>query len=379
MRTHNRRTLTRGVRLVLLSLLLCSPTAHAAAGRQATPKLDWREFTSEAGGFSVKFPGEPRVSRPKMTTGPFTLTRHVHEVSVGDYSFEVDYVDIPAGGNADNGREAVIRDFVERARREGGRVLSDGKVSSGTCEGREASVLVPSRAGASRFEQMRLIYSGRRLYMTVFTAGEDRPAAREAARLFMDSFVVRDGCAGSGAPAAERARAEPVRSTVEGRRDAATGWRWMESAEQGFSVLMPGAARRVSRQSQVGSVPLYFHEYVHESDGVLYEAKLQGDFPEGLYGDDASLEGQLDLSIYVLKKNLEPQGLSFTETRRFKAGPHPAREYAITDGQAGPRGRARLYATTRRSYLFIARERGTRPAAEADLERFFSSIKLSPK
>ncbi|MET0625872.1 MAG: hypothetical protein ABW250_23260 [Pyrinomonadaceae bacterium] len=376
MKTHNRRTLIRGVRLLLLPLLLFSASARAAAGRQAVPKLDWREFTSEAGGFTVKFPGAPRLSNPKMTLGPFTLTRHVHEVSVGDYSFEMDYVEIPAGGNADYGREGGIRGFIDRALAAGGRVLSDGKVSRGTCEGREASVLVPSGAGASRFKHARSFFSGQRLYLLFFIAGKDRPEAREAALLFMDSFVVRDGCAGSATPAAAP-KAEPVRSTIEGRRDEATGWRLIESAEHGFSVLMPGAARLESRQTQVGNLPLYFHQYVRESDGAIYEVKLQGDFPKDFYEDDASLEGLLDLSLYVLKKNLEPQGFSFTEARRFKTGPHPGRDYDMTNERA--RGRARLYATPRRAYLFIVRDRGPSPAADADLERFFSSIKLSPK
>jgi hypothetical protein len=361
-----------------LSLLVLFGAAQAAAGRQAAPKLDWREFTSEEGGFSVKFPGAPRLSSPKMTVGPFTSTHHVHEVSVGDYSFGMDYLEIPAGANPEYGREGGIRGFIDRALAAGGRVLSDGKVSRGTCEGREASVLVPSRPGASRFKQMRVFYSGRRVYMLFFIADKDRPEAREAALLFMESFVVNDGC-GASAPPAAAPKAEPVRSTVEGQRDAATGWRRIESVEHGFTVLMPGAARRESRQSHVDSLSLFSHAYVYESDGVIYEAKLQGDFPEGFYSDVASLERQIDLNLYILKKNLEPLGLSFTETRRFKAGPHPAREYAITNEQTGLRGRAQLYATPRRSYLFIVRDRVPRAAADADLERFFSSIKVSPK
>lgn len=377
MKTHNGRALIRGGRFLLLSLLIFS--AQAAAGRQASPKLDWREFTSEAGGFTVKFPGVPRVSSPKMTVGPFTFTRHVHEASAGDYSFEMDYIEMPAGGNADYGREGGIRGFVDRARDEGGRVLSDGKVSRGTCEGREASVLTPSGAGASRFKHMRALYSGRRYYMLLFTAGKDSPAAREAALIFMDSFVVKDGCTGSAAPAAEPTQTEPVFSTVEGRHDAATGWRRIESAEHGFSVLMPGAAQRESRRNQVGPIAIFLHEYVHEGDGVTYEAKLRGDYPEGFYTDDDSLESLLDMSIYALKQSLEPRGFGFTEARRFKAGPHPGREYVVTGGPAGTRGRLHLYATPRRAYLFIALTRSEKSPPAADLERFFSSIKLSPK
>lgn len=379
MQTHHGRNLIHGGRLLLLSLLLFSFPAHAAAGWQATPKLDWREFTSEAGGFSVKFPGEPRVSGPQVTVGPFTITVHLHQVSVGDYLFEVGYIEAPAGGTPEYGGEGGIRALINRTLAEGGRVLVDGKVSSGACEGREASVLVPSRAGASRFKQMRTFHSGRRVYILAFGTGEDRAQGREAARLFLDSFAVKDGCTGSAAPATEPWKAEPVRSTVEGRHDAATGWRWIESAEHGFSVLMPGAARRESRQNQMGPVLMFFHEYAHESDAVTYEAKSQAGFPEGFYKDRASLERQLDMNVYVLKKNLEPLGLTFAEPRKLRSGPHPGREYVMTNERAGLRGRAQLYATPRRSYLFLALERGPSPAAAADVERFFSSIKLSPK
>ncbi len=48
-------------------------------------------------------------------------------------------------------------------------------------------------------------------------------------------------------------------------------------------------------------------------------------------------------------------------------------------GPAEARGRAQHYATPRRANHFIALTRGEDAPPAADLERFFSSIKLSPK
>src|SRR5436853_6872979 len=62
--------------------------------------VEWREFKSEAGGFSVKFPGVPRVEHVSFNKGPVELMRHTHTASVaGNVQFEVDYVDMPAGFN----------------------------------------------------------------------------------------------------------------------------------------------------------------------------------------------------------------------------------------------------------------------------------------
>src|SRR5919205_1072179 len=46
--------------------------------------VEWREFKSEAGGFSVKFPGVPRVEHVSFNKGPVELVRHTHTASLGD-------------------------------------------------------------------------------------------------------------------------------------------------------------------------------------------------------------------------------------------------------------------------------------------------------
>ena len=363
-------------RTVLLPLLvLCA--AHAAAGRQAGPKLDWREFTSAAGGFSVKLPGEPRVTTPQMVKGPLTFKRNLHEVSAGGYSFAVEYVDMPAGYSEpelalEGGISGITRSFVA----DGGRVLTNGKVARGTCEGREATVAVRSPSGGTGFAQARAFYSGQRYFFLLFMAPGDGPAEREAGRLFMDSLVIKDGCRAALAPTAAPT-AEPVRSTVEGVPDAATGWRRIESAAHGFGVLMPGPARLESKQERVQPFPLFHHEYVHEGEENIYSAEVMGDYPEGFYSKDSSYESLLDMTFYNIKRNVDPLGLTFGGPRRLSAGGYPGREYTMANEREGLGGRLQVYATPRRAYVFIALGRGK--GFEADFERFFSSVRVSPK
>lgn len=365
-------------RTFFLTLLALCAAARGASGRQAAPKLDWQEFKSEAGGFSVKFPGAPRVSRVPMIKGPLTLTRHVHTASAGNYEFELDYVDMPAGYDEpelalEGGISGITRSFEA----EGGRVLSKGKVMRGTCEGLEATVALASSNGGTGFAHARIFNSGQRYYFAVFVSKGGGEGAREAARTFVDSLDIKDGCKAplipTGAPTAA-----PVRGTVEGTRDPATGWRRIEGPEQGFSVLMPGPAQRESTQTQVQPFVLSHHEFVYETDDVIYSAEVVGDYPAGFYSNAASYENLLDVTLAAIKRNLGALDFTYGAPRKLNVGAYPGREYTLANEKTGVRGRMQMYSTPRRSYIFIAISRGQTPR-DQELERFFSSVRVSPK
>jgi hypothetical protein len=368
------------MRSLLLSLAVLCGAAQPAAGRQAAPKLDWREFTSEAGGFTVKFPGEPLISHPQATLGPYNVVRNLHAVTVGDdYAFNLEYTDLPgAHKNPDMAFEGGISAFTNPLIAKGGRLLTKENVVRGTCEGREATVAAPVVPGQTGFLQGRVFNSGRRFYMLVFVAAEDSPAAREVGRAFVDSLVIKDGCrAPAAAPPVPIA--EPTRRTVEGTPDAATGWRRIESAEHGFGVLMPGPAKLASSAPRVEDFTVPSHEYLYESADSFYLVEVKGDYPQGFFKGATGPETMLDLGLHAVKRNLAALNLSFGEPRKLSVGAYPAREYVITNGQTGVQGRVRLVATPLRSYVFLAMTRGKGASAAADFERFFSSVKVSPK
>lgn len=368
----------------LRALLLCA-CASAAFGQARppavqTPPLNWQEFASEAGAFTVKFPAKPTLKQVPFQKGPITFVRHVHEASVpGHYTFEIDYMDMPAGYNdPDLSTEGGITGMTRSMVADGGRVLTSGQVRQGTCEGRGVTVALPNRAtGRDGFAHARVFTSGQRYYFLIFVGESDGEAARRVGQTFMDSFTVKGGCTKAVAPTAAPA-AEPTRSTVEGTPDAATGWRRIGNAGQGFSVLMPGAAQLTSTQAQVQPFVLFHHEYLRETPETFYSAEVVGEYPAGFYDDADSYENLIDATLFVIKRNLAPLEFNYAAPRKLKVGAFPGREYDIESARVGARGRIQVYATPKHAYIFIYISRAKK-SPDADLERFFSSVRISDK
>jgi hypothetical protein len=312
--------------------------------------------------------------------GPLTFVRHVHEVSVpGLYTFELDYMDLPAGySDPDLSTEGGITAMTRSMVADGGRVLTNGQVRQGTCEGRAVTVALPNRTTKREgFAHARVFTSGQRYYFLIFVGETDGETARGVGQTFMDSFSVRGGCSKAIAPTAAPV-AEPTRSTVEGTPDRATGWRRIENAAQGFSVLMPGAAQHTSTQAQVQPFVLFHHEYLHESPETFYSAEVVGDYPAGFYDSAESFENLLDATFFVIKRNLGPLEFNYAAPRKLRVGAYPGREYDIESARVGASGRIQLYATPKRAYIFIYISRAKK-SPDAERERFFSSVRVSAK
>ncbi len=365
-----------------LCVLLCASAsaAFAQTNPPPAPPLVWKDFTSGDGTFKAKFPSPPKFREAPFKKGPVNFVRHVYEASVpGLYTFELDYMDMPAGYNdpdlsTEGGITGMTRSLVEK----GGRVLTNTQVRQGTCDGREATVAIPNPSkGSDAFAHGRIFNSGQRYYFLVFVGEVNSETTRQVGQAFMDSFSIRDGCKAPVAPTVAPTVA-PARSTVEGTRDAATGWRRIENVEQGFSLLMPGAAARVSTQAQVQPFELFHHEYLHETPDAVYSAEVIGEYPEGFYNTATSFENLLDSTLFAVKRNFEPLGFTYGAPRKLNVGRFPGREYDLDSTQTGPRGRIQIYATPKRSYVFIYINR-IKKASDPDLERYFSSIRVSPK
>lgn len=368
--------------LIILALLVAPCDAALGQGGPPAPgrggSVAWQEFTSEAGAFRVKFPGKPRPSQVPFQRGPVSFVRYVHQSSLDAYNlFELDYVDMPAGyDDPDLTTEGGIAGLTRAMLAQGGRVLSKSDVASGSCAGRETTINVP-QAGKMAFAHARVFNSGQRYYFLLYMGEDKGERTRQLARTFMESFSVTGGCtkavAATVAPSAEK-----TTGVVEGVPDASTGWRRIESAEHGFSVLMPGRAGRESEQAQVQPFLLWHHTYTHDGEEVLYSAEVIGDYPDNFHsGKAASKEAVLDLTLYALKRNLEPFGFTLTHARDLRMGQFPGREYSLANAKLKLPGRAQLFVTPKRLYIFIALNRGQTPSTK-DLERFFTSIRISP-
>jgi hypothetical protein len=78
---------------------------------------NWKEFTSQEGGFSVLLPGQPKVERQTTETavGPLAFTMHTVELSFGSIAYIASYNDYPPSLIADGDKNAILDGVVEGA------------------------------------------------------------------------------------------------------------------------------------------------------------------------------------------------------------------------------------------------------------------------
>src|SRR2546421_2617479 len=262
----------------------------------------------------------------------------------------------------------------------GARVLTKETVVRGRCGGRDATLSLPTPATRrDGFAEGRIFSSGQRYYNLIFVGEEDSPAVREMARTFMESFAVTDGCTSAVAPVTAPSSPTVV-SIIEGARDPATGWRKIDNDQLGFGVLMPGAARHESEQTQVEPFPVTHHIYINEEDASVYAAEVLGEYPPNFYNTPGSYQAMIDVMLFAMKRNFEPLGFAITPLRDLKAGTFPGREFNVTNEKLGAQGRMQIYVTTKYIYVFTAFARGQAAASAATgLERFFSSVRIMPR
>ncbi|HEV2904831.1 MAG TPA: hypothetical protein VGW32_07280 [Pyrinomonadaceae bacterium] len=363
--------------LVLVALCVMLLSGAGLRAQTQTTALDWQLFKSEAGGFTVKFPGTPAVNKLPAKRGPVTFTRNTHSLSAESFVFHVEYSDYPKGHSEPSvllagGISALKHTVLE----DGGRLLQEGAISRTDCEGREATFLFqPKRPDHPQFWHGRVFASGHRFYVLVFTADEDSAAAREVGRTFLDSFNVPGGCTSVIAPTPAPDSPAKVQ-TVEGTPDRATGWRRIES-NLGFSVLMPGAATQETEQTQVEPFPITHNTFSYETKSSIFSVETFGEYPRDFHSNDVYLKATLDLMLATVKETLEPVGFTITPLRELNLGRFPGREFSLSHNPLG-KGRMQIYVTP--TYIFIviavAKEPDTAPSS---VNRFFDSLRISPK
>jgi len=159
--------------------LLALAAALALAACYA--ELDWREFTSPEGGFTVMLPSKPaRESRALLLAGGQT-TMHMVSAHATDMAFGVGYADLAPGtdpGRAlDEGRAALLRNIA-------GRVTVEHPLDGVTGVEFEAE---GSAEGNPMRLAARLLVSENRYYQVVLVARAARAGEVDRA-LFPGSF-----------------------------------------------------------------------------------------------------------------------------------------------------------------------------------------------
>jgi hypothetical protein len=357
-------------------LLACWSGARAQVHHSG---LVWQDFKSDVGGFSAKFPGTPVIGQTAFTKGPLTVTRYTHSVNLSPgLSFEIDYMDTSAE-DADFSLEGGISGMIRSLTAGGATVLTRETVVRGSCEGRDATLLLNKPgAGKSGFSQGRIFNSGSRFFFMVFVATVDSAETREIARTFVESFNIPGGCNSLTAPVEAPPATKPTVETVEGSADEATGWRSIDSKDLGFRVLMPGPIRHQTDQAQLKPFPLTHHTYINSGDRNVYSAEVFSEYPPGFHDSEASYQTAIDVTLYALQKNLASDGFVLAPLRDLKVGRFPGREFQLTSEKADLHGRVQIYATPKRLYIFIAFARDQGVAVKL-LNRFFQSIMISAR
>jgi hypothetical protein len=179
-------------------------------------------------------------------------------------------------------------------------------------------------------------------------------------------------------PLAPVEASRPTVENFEGVVDAATGWLKIETRELGFKVLMPGAVRHETDQPQVKPFPLTHHTYIHSKGGNVYSAEVFGDYPPGFFKSALSYQSVLDMTLYGLKRNLEPAGFAFTPLRDLRVGAFPGREFSLDNEKLASRGRAQIYVTRKHVLVFMAFAHDQGVTLKL-LDQFFGSIRVTPE
>jgi hypothetical protein len=144
-------------------------------------ELDWREFTSPEGGFTVMLPSKPARESRELVLAGSPATMHMISAHAPEMAFGVGYADLPPstdpGRTVDEGRVALLRNI-------GGVVIAERALDGVTGVEFEAE-------GAAEGNPMRLaarvLVSGNRYYQVVLVARSARAGEVDRA-LFPGSF-----------------------------------------------------------------------------------------------------------------------------------------------------------------------------------------------
>jgi hypothetical protein len=366
---------------LIFVIFLCGFTLTVSAQQPPAPAptsspMQWREFESKDGAFSVQLPGVAKIGNVPFTKGPVTFMRYTHQVLVDGYFMEVDYWDLPTdGSDSDLSAEGAISGMIRALEAKGGRLVTRQNIAASSCQGREAVMAIPGPAGQKEGVAIGRVFSSRyRFYTLVFISPGDDQKSRLVSETFLNSFRLKVGCTSGVAPVT--ATVAPTKTIISGTTDP-SGWRRIESSQQGFSVLMPGEAQLEVEAAQTKPFLITHYTYGLSRADSLFSVEVLGEYPTNFHPGPESLKTLLDVTVYAMKRNLEPAGFVVVPLRDLKLGQTSGQEFGLAFEKTKGKGRAQVFVTAKRVYIAIAIENGSN-ATLSNVDRFFSSLTLNP-
>lgn len=177
------RALPSGLPSVGYDPLPLSPPRDAAA----QPVASWQWKTYQGEGFSISFPGEPRITDLPPDSDRFGFTEAKVDVPGGQVSFAAGYSDHPPAVVAKP--EAFLDERVNAPRRGTTEVVHKRSQSIGNHPGR-VLILKRNISGTPLRVYSRLYLVGPRLYTLIVSTLETGGVSEDIVKRFMDSFAL---------------------------------------------------------------------------------------------------------------------------------------------------------------------------------------------
>lgn len=336
----------------------------------------WTTYTSEAGGYSVKFPGKPVVTQRLANPAVPDFLRYIAYVNLGnDRRLEVDHFDFKGQlSGAAARQEATITGVATIYEGLGGKVTDRRSFSRGNCQMKEVTIVDPSGTNPEipGLLKLRSFYSGDKLYAATVQV-DNTPDQLVIADQFLDSFSVTGGCVDA---IFKESAIKSNKTKVEGELDAATGWRRFETPH-GISFLLPGEAdlNTVVENTPVGTYDLY--SYSNVVANRVFSVDITTTRIESL-AKAARQAAVLDAVTLQLKMNLEKDGLKLGDCAPKTNGDLTGRECGLSRNSPEITGRVQIFATSKHAFILIS-SRLVETTDETAATRFFSSFTITEK
>ena len=148
--------------IALLSGSVMAQDPPPPVGREDASAVD-KEFKSTEGGFTVLFPGTPKLEEQTANTGIGPIKTHLAILETASSVYYVSYVDLPAGLETPEEIKAGLDSSRDQAIAGGHRLISESDVTISGVGGRE---LIMERNGL--IIRGRFFYLKKRLYQLIF-------------------------------------------------------------------------------------------------------------------------------------------------------------------------------------------------------------------
>jgi hypothetical protein len=344
--------------------------------RTPAPFAEWITYTSTDGGFAVRFPMQPKLSRSSTRDGGPGTNRNGVSVDTNDgHHFEVTYVHYPGGVSSPDGMEtSVLTGTANVMVENGAQLVSQREVNYGACSGQEATVRITDpKTKLPMLGKMRTLFANDILYYLLFGGIAESPAETEMADRFLDSFSLRGPCTVKPATLVVMAS---ERTRLTGALDPVSGWqRFHPPYAIEFMFPAGGELHAEDLQGSEGSIKHLTYRY-EDPDNQLTVEVYDG-YPTAGRKTPGMQSAALAGTGIGTRHNVEASGFMMAEGTAAVLGDLTGREYALSQTSGEARGRIRIFVTPARTYVLTAIWRDV-PANQEKYARFFASVKIKP-